>query len=181
VLGESRGVHVHRATTVNRPIEQVYRFWRNFENFPRFMGHLESVTVIDARRSHWKAKAPAGMRVEWDAEIVEEREYDTISWRSLPHSDVRHTGHVRFRHAPGARGTEIHVELDYQPPAGRIGRFVAMMFGEEPERQIGDDLRRFKQLMETGEIPISDGPGLWRRAEPPRDVVAARQAAGVRR
>lgn len=158
------GVRVERVTTINRPLEEVYAFWRNFENFPRFMRHLESVRVTGDGRSHWRAKGPAGMTVEWDAEIIEERENERISWKSLEGAEVENSGTVRFQHAPGARGTEVRVQLQYRPPAGRLGRIVASLFGEEPGQQIHEDLRRFKQLMETGEIPLSDGPGLWRPA-----------------
>jgi uncharacterized membrane protein len=165
-----RGVHVHRGITINKPIGDVFEFWRNCENFPTFMSHLESVTILDHRRSRWRAKAPAGMTVEWDAELVGMRENEWIAWRSIEGSDVRHSGSVRFEHAPGGRGTEIHVELQYIPPAGAIGRAIARLLGEEPDGQIRDDLRRVKQLLETGEIPFSDGPGLWRPAQPPARV-----------
>jgi uncharacterized membrane protein len=165
--GASRGVRVEHTITINRPIEEVYQFWRNFENFPRFMRHLESVQTIDDRRSRWQAKGPAGLRVEWDAEMVQEVEYAWIAWRSLPGSEVENHGSVRFARAPGARGTELRVQLEYLPPAGALGWSVARIFGEEPDQQIREDLRRFKQLMETGEIPVSEGPGLWRPAQPP--------------
>ena len=161
------GVRVEQVVTVNRPIENVYRFWRNFENLPRFMQHLESVRVLDDRRSRWQAKGPAGTSVQWDAELVQEIEHEWIAWRSLPGSDVENHGSVRFKLAPGARGTELRVQLEYYPPAGALGRGVAWLFGEEPDQQIREDLRRFKQLMETGEIPLSKGPSLWRPAQPP--------------
>jgi len=161
-----RGVRVEQVVTINKPVEEVYRFWRNFENLPRFMRHLESVRVLDDRRSRWQAKGPAGTSVQWNAEILQEIEHEWIAWRSLPGSDVVNHGSVRFRRAPGARGTELRVQLEYEPPAGAFGRGIAWLFGEEPDRQIREDLRRFKQLMETGEIPVSDGPGLWRAAQP---------------
>lgn len=173
-----RAVFVRHAVTVNRPIEEVYAFWHNFSNFPRYMGHVESVTVA-GKRSHWVAKAPGGMRVEWDAEIVEEVENERISWRSLERSDVQHSGSVRFVRAPGARGTEVRVELMYTPPAGTVGRAIAKLFGEEPEQQIRDDLRRFKQLVETGEIPLSDAPSLRRPAQPPERADEVKRLAGV--
>ena len=172
-------VKVDRAVTVNKPVHEVYDFWRRFDNFPKFMRHLESVEVLDARRSRWRAKAPAGMTVEWEAEMVEDREDDRIAWRSLPGSRIENRGSVRFSPAPGGRGTEIRVQLHYSPPAGTIGRNIAWLFGEEPDQQVYDDLRRFKQLMETGEIPLSDGPALWRAARPgnPQKI---RSLAGVR-
>jgi uncharacterized membrane protein len=160
------GVRVEEVTTINRPIEEVYGFWRNFENLPRFMRHLESVQKIDERRSRWRAKAPAGMTVEWEAELVQDVRDEWIAWRSIKGSGIRNSGSVRFARAPGARGTEVRVQLEYSPPAGALGRTVAYLFGEEPEQQIHEDLHRFKQLMETGEIPLSEGFGLWRAAQP---------------
>lgn len=175
----SNSVRVERVTTINKPVHEVYEFWREFQNFPRFMRHLESVEVLDGRRSRWRAKAPAGRTVEWEAEMLEEREDEWIAWRSLPGSQIQNSGSVRFSPAPGARGTEVRVQLQYSPPAGRIGRSLAWMFGEEPEQQIHDDLHRFKQLMETGEIPLSDGPSLRRPAQPARDPQDIRRIAGV--
>jgi uncharacterized membrane protein len=173
-----RAVVVRHTVTVNRSIDEVYAFWHNFANFPRFMAHVVSVTV-SGNRSHWVAKAPAGMTVEWDAAMVEDRENERIAWRSLPGSDVQHSGSVTFVRAPGARGTEVRVELMYTPPAGTVGRAIAKLFGEEPEQQIRDDLRRFKQIAETGEIPVSEGPGLWRPAQPPAQPDEAKRLAGV--
>ena len=176
----SRAVQVERVVTINRSVHEVYDFWRRFENFPTFMRHLESVERLDDRRSRWRAKAPAGMTVEWDAETVEDREDEVIAWRSLPGSRIENSGSVRFSPAPGARGTEVRVQLQYSPPAGTFGRGIAYLFGEEPDGQVYDDLRRFKQLMETGEIPLSDGPSLWRPAQP-GDPEHVRSLAGVRR
>ena len=151
---------VAQAITVNRPRDEVYAFWRDFENLPRFMDHLESVRVTDERRSHWKAKAPAARTVEWDAEIVEERPGELISWRSLPGADVESSGCVSFADAPRGRGTQIRVELRYSPPGRALAPTVAKLFGEEPETQTYDDLRRFKQVIETGEVVRSEGtPG----------------------
>jgi uncharacterized membrane protein len=175
------GVHVHEAVTINRPIGDVYGFWRNFENFPTFMAYLESVRSIDTHRSRWRAKGPAGLTVEWDAEIVEERENELIAWRSMPGSSVQHRGAVRFEHAPGGRGTEVHVELEYNVPGGELGRGIAWLFGREPEHEIHSDLRRFKQLLETGEIPVSDGPGLWRPAQPAERPADLKALMGVSR
>jgi len=174
-----RRVRVEQSVTVNRSLDEVYRFWRNLENLPRFMRHLESVKTIGDRRSRWRAKAPAGMTVEWEADIIDDREGERIAWRSLEGSDVEHEGSVRFARAPGARGTEVHVRLVYSPPGGAIGRGVAWLFGEEPRQQIREDLRRFKQIVETGEIPLSDGPGLWRAAQPARRPDEIRSLAGV--
>ena len=175
------GVHVHEAVTINRSIGDVYGFWRNFENFPTFMAYLESVRSTGTHRSRWRAKGPAGLTVEWEAEIVEERENELIAWRSMPGSAVQHRGSVRFEHAPGGRGTEVHVDLEYTVPGGELGRGIAWLLGREPEQEIHSDLRRFKQLLETGEIPLSDGPGLWRPAQPPARPEDLKALMGVSR
>jgi uncharacterized membrane protein len=173
-------VHVEEVVTINKPVDEVYRAWKNFESFPRFMKHLESVKSLGGGRSRWRATAPAGATVEWDAEIVQDIEGNVIAWRSVEGSQIQNSGTVHFRPAPGVRGSEVRVRLDYRPPAGRVGRGVAWLFGEEPEQQLRDDLRRFKQLLETGEIPVSDGIGLWRPAQPPQSVEEGRTLAGVR-
>jgi uncharacterized membrane protein len=172
-------VRVEKVLTINRPIQDVYHFWRQFDNLPRFMRHLESVEILSSTRSRWRAKAPAGMTVEWEAEILQDRDQEWIAWRSIEGSDVQNSGSVRFKPAPGGRGTEIRVQLQYTPPAGALGRTIAKLFGEEPEQQVADDLRRFKQLMEAGEIAVSDGPALWRAAQPPRDPEQLKALAGV--
>jgi uncharacterized membrane protein len=155
--GAEKGIiRTKKSITVNKPVPEVYGFWHNFENFPQFMRHLESVTVTGAGRSHWVAKAPAGQKVEWDAETLEDRPNELISWRSVEGSDVFNAGTVRFMPAPGGRGTEVRVELAYHPPLGKLGAEVAKLFREEPGQQVADDLRHFKQVMETGEIVISD-------------------------
>ncbi|MEV4630607.1 SRPBCC family protein [Micromonospora sp. NPDC049523] len=151
-----RVMRLRASVTVNRPPDEVYRFWRDLANLPRFMRHLESVRVGGDGRSRWTAKAPAGRSVYWDAEIVEDRPSEVLAWRSLPGTIVPNAGRVRFVAVPGGRGTEVRVELGYAPPAGRLGRMVAKLFGEEPTQQVKDDLRRFKQVIETGEIVRSD-------------------------
>lgn len=173
-------VRIERVTTVNKPVHEVYEFWRQFEHFPRFMRHLESVEKLDERRSRWRATAPAGQTVEWEAELIEDRPDEWIAWRSVPGSQIENSGSVRFAPAPGARGTELRVQLQYSPPAGALGRSIAWLFGQEPDQQIHYDLHRFKQLMETGEIPLSDGPALWRAAQPVEDPDTLRKLAGVR-
>jgi uncharacterized membrane protein len=150
-LARGEGIRVERSITVNRPQEEVYRFWRQLENLPRFMDHLESVTVLDEERSHWVAKAPAGTKVEWDASIQDEIENELIDWQSLPGSDVDNAGSVHF--TPAGEGTEVRVVLSYDPPAGKVGAAVAKLLGEEPEQQVEEDLRRFKQVMEAVETP----------------------------
>ena len=133
-----------------KPVEELYQFWRNFENLPRFMDHLESVTIIDEGRSHWVVKGPAGIRVEWDAEIHNEIPNELIAWRSLAGSEVDNAGSVHFM--PTEIGdTEVRVVLRYDPPAGKLGATVARLFGEEPSRQVAEDLRRLKQVVEAGE------------------------------
>jgi uncharacterized membrane protein len=151
-----RGVRVDTSVTVNEPAEELYRFWRDFANLPRFMSHLVSIRT-EGERSHWVARGPAGKTVGWDAEIINERPNELIAWRSLPGSEVANAGSVHFTPAPAGRGTVVRVELKYEPPAGRLGAAVAWLFGEEPNRQVREDLRRFKQLMEAGEIPTTRG------------------------
>ena len=159
-----RGIKVEKSVTINKSPEELYRFWRNFENLPRFMNHLESVHVTGNNRSHWVAKAPAGRTVEWDAEIYNEKENELIAWRSLEGADVDSAGSVHFQAAPSGRGTEVRVVLKYDPPGGIVGATIAKLFGEEPSQQIEDDLRRFKQVMETGEIPTTTGQPSGRSA-----------------
>ncbi|MCA1566945.1 MAG: SRPBCC family protein [Acidobacteria bacterium] len=148
---------VNKSIVINSSPEELYQFWRDFENLPRFMHHLESVKVSGDGRSHWVANAPAGTTVEWDAEITEDRPNELIAWRSLEGADVYNRGSVRFERAPGGRGTIVHVEIDYDPPGGKLGVAVAKLFGEEPELQVHSDLRRFKQVIETGEVVLSEG------------------------
>jgi len=156
-LGGSRGVNVEEAVTIARPAAELYNFWRNFERLPSFMDHLVSVRRVDDRRSHWVAKAPAGRTVEWDAEIIEDVPNEMISWRTVGDADVISAGSVHFTAQPSGRGTKVRARLQYAPPAGRLGAAVAWMFGEEPSQQIREDLRRFKQLLEAGEVPTIHG------------------------
>ncbi len=160
----NRGIKVEKSVTVSRSPEELYRYWRNFENLPRFMNHLESVHVEGTNRSHWVAKAPAGTTVEWDAEIYNEKENELIAWRTLEGSDVDSAGSVRFEQAASGRGTVVRVALKYDPPGGTLGALVARLFGENPEQQIDEDLRRFKQLMETGETATVEGQPSGRSA-----------------
>jgi uncharacterized membrane protein len=150
-----KAVKVERSVTIDRPRAELFAFWRNFQNLPRFMEHLVSVRVDSPTRSHWQAKAPAGRTVEWDAEIVNEVPDEIIAWKSVGEPDVSNAGAVNFSDAPGGRGTVVRVTLDYEPPAGRVGAILSHFFSEEPDRQIREDLRKFKQLMETGEITTS--------------------------
>jgi uncharacterized membrane protein len=156
-MDAARSREVRESVTVSRPAEELYRFWRALETLPSFMTHLEAVRVLDDRRSHWVAKGPAGRTVEWDAEIVEDRADELITWRSVEGSAVANAGSVRFRPAPAGRGTEVKVTVHYEPPAGKVGVAVAKLLHEEPGQLVRDDLRRFKRLMEAGEIPTTRG------------------------
>ena len=151
-----RGIHVAESMTINKSPEELYAFWHNFENLPRFMHYLESVRVLDDKRSRWTTKGPAGMNVSWEAEIINDEPNRLIAWRSLEGSTVDNAGSIRF--VPTVdRGTEVHVVIDYIPPAGRLGAGVAWLFGRGASSQVREDLRRFKALMETGEAPTTDG------------------------
>lgn len=152
LIREDKGVEVVKSIIIDRPVSEVYSFWRNFENLPRFMNHLESVRVFDEKRSHWRAKAPLGASVEWDAEVLEDAPNERIVWQSTEGAQVDSIGAVRFLQAVGGRGTEVQVEMRYQPPAGKVGALVARLFGEEPSVQMDEDLARFKQVMETGVV-----------------------------
>ncbi len=145
------GVKVEESIIIEKSPEELYRFWRNFENLPQVMSHLERVETRGAgSKSHWVAKAPFGQTVEWDAEIITDHPGEMIAWRSLENSEVANAGSVHF--TPAANGTQVRVVLKYDPPGGKIGAAVAKLFGEEPEMQIADDLRRFKGLMESNEL-----------------------------
>lgn len=153
-----------RSVTVNRPPAEVYRFWRQLKNLPRFMRHLESVAEIDERRSHWTARTPiTGQRVEWDAEILEDRPDDIIRWRSLAGSDLDNEGRVLFAPAPGGRGTEVHVTLRYKPASG-AGAAIARLLAGISEQYLKEEIRRFKSVIEAGEAPTIEGQSSGRRA-----------------
>jgi len=151
------GVKLEERLTIDRPAAELYAFWRKLENLPRFMRHLESVRTLGGNRSHWVAAGPLGTRVEWDAEIINERPNELIAWRSVEGSEIATAGSVHFVPAPGGRGTEVHVSMKYDPPVGKVGALVAKALGEAPEWTVREELRRFKQLMETGEIPTTEG------------------------
>lgn len=149
-------VQVKKTITIRRPVEDVYGFWRDFQNLPRFMTHLESVQVTGEGRSRWVAKSPIGDVVEWDAELIADEPNSRISWRSVEGSDVKHSGSVRFTSAPGDRGTEVRVEMSYEAPGGKAGTVLAKLLGEEPALQVQDDLHALKQIMETGQVMESE-------------------------
>jgi uncharacterized membrane protein len=151
------GVKYERALTIHRPASELYSFWRRLENLPQIMRHLKSVTQLDEGRSHWIAAGPMGMEVSWDAEIHNEAPGRMIAWRSLPGSEVDTAGSVHFDELASGRGTEVRVSLKYNPPGGAIGSGIAWLMGEDPQREIEEDLRRFKQRMETGEVATVEG------------------------
>ncbi|MBD1849885.1 SRPBCC family protein [Leptolyngbya sp. FACHB-711] len=156
--GLGKGIKVERTVTIiNKTPEELYEFWHNFENLPSFMKHLKSVTVTSPTRSHWVTSAPFGTEVAWDAEIVADQPNKLIGWASIEGSQVDNSGFVRFQPGPPGRGTEVKVVMEYNPPGGVVGAAIAKLFGEEAEQQIGDELRRFKMLMETGEIATTEG------------------------
>jgi uncharacterized membrane protein len=188
---EDETMHVKAGITVRKPREEVYRFWRDFQNLPSFMYHVDSIEGNGNGRTHWRVKAPAGRTVEWDAELVEERPGEALVWRSVEGSEIRNAGAVRFVDAPRNQGTEVHVEFDYEAPGGRIGEALAKVFGEEPTQQAKDDLRRFKQVLETGFVVRSEAspegstahrhlkqrPGQPAEAAPPQEPSATAMRA----
>ena len=142
-----------RSVTIARAPEEVYGFFRDVANMSRFMQHVVQVTAIDEARSHWVVRAPFGRTVEWDSVITEDRPNERIGWHSVPEAEIRNIGWLEFRPAPGDRGTEVRASIAYEPPAGQLGRLLAQLWGEGPDRQVHDDLRRLKQVLETGEVP----------------------------
>lgn len=151
------GVRVERSMTINADRDELYRRWRQIDRLPDFMRHLDAVQVIDDRRSHWTAIGPFEQRLEWDAEIITDRGGEIIAWRSEPGGDVDTAGSVRFTDAPAGRGTVVTVEIKYDPPGGRPVARLAEMFFSGLDQRVQEDLRRFKQLVETGEIPTTEG------------------------
>jgi uncharacterized membrane protein len=152
-LKSGEGVKFEKAITINRPISEIYAFWRNLENLPSFMKHLESVSATNEQISHWVVRTSPNKTTEWDAEIIEDRRDELISWRSLPGADVQNAGSVWFTEAPGNRGTVLKFSLKYAPPGGKFGAAIAKIFGKDARAMIEDDLFRLKSLLETGETP----------------------------
>jgi uncharacterized membrane protein len=175
---DGTGVRVHRAVTLQRPVDEVYRFWRQLENLPLFMKHLEAVRQIDRKRSTWVVKAP--VEVSWDAEIIEERPNERIAWRSLPGSKIENEGVVLFKEAPRGRGTEVHVELGYKPVGGPLIESGAKLMRTITEKEIKMDLLRFKAILEAGEIPTTYGQPSGRKREHGR-VAEVAQGDGLKR
>lgn len=156
-------IRIHKSLYIQRPPEACYHFWRNFENFPQFMQHVDAVQVVDASHTHWHVRAPLGRPVEWTAELVSDIPSQQLGWRTLAGSAVEHTGVVRFLPGLSGKTTRLDIELRYHAPFGKAGVMLAKIFGEEPSQQIDDDLRRFKQLIETGEIATTAGQPTGRR------------------
>ena len=156
-LGGRRGNHVEEAVTVNKPAEELYRFWRRLENLPRFMQHLESVEQVSDTVTRWRARGPGGATIEWNAEIINDVPGQLIAWRSVEGSDVVSAGSVHFDEALGDRGTRIRVRLQYSPRGGKAGVAVARLIGRDAATEIREDLRRLKQLLEAGEVPTTNG------------------------
>jgi uncharacterized membrane protein len=152
-----QGVKVERSIVVDKSPEELYQFWRNPENLPRFMGHVASVEALGPNRSHWRMKAVGGKEFAWQAEIVNDKPHELIAWRSLDGADVDHAGSVHFERLATGRGTRVRVVMEYRPPAGQIGVAIAKSLGEEPEQILDSDLRRFKQLLETGDVVSAQG------------------------
>ncbi|SDF90797.1 SRPBCC family protein [Pseudonocardia oroxyli] len=151
-------------TTVRRPVAEVYAFWRLLENLPSFMAHLDEVRTTDEKSSTWTASAPFDHTVVWEALITEDLVEERIAWRSTEQADVPNEGTVSFLPSPDGAGTEVHVHLVFDIEAGKLGRAVAKYFGEDPRQQLDDDLRRLKQVLETGEVVRSDGAPWGKRA-----------------
>ena len=156
-LGGAAGSHVDESVTINRPVEELYRFWRNLENLPQFMSHLEHVERVTDTLSRWRAKGPAGAAVEWNAEIINEVPNQVIGWRSIEGSDVVSAGSVNFDDLGPGRGTRVRVRLQYSPPGGKVGAAVAKLLGRDAATEIREDLQRFKHLVETGQAPARSG------------------------
>ncbi|HKQ38883.1 MAG TPA: SRPBCC family protein [Verrucomicrobiae bacterium] len=162
VSGGKQAIRVERSVTIDRTPADLYAFWHNFEQLPQFMNHLKAVTVTGENLTHWVAKGPMNSDVEWDAETINDRPGELIAWKSIEGSDIYTAGSVRFQPAPGNRGTMVRVTFEYDPPAGKLGAVIAKLFGEDPAKQVNVDLRRFKQLMETGEIARTEGQSAGR-------------------
>lgn len=159
------GVHVEQTISINRPAKELYAFWRKLENLPLIMTHLRSVEVIDDKRSSWTAVGPGGVSVGWEAQIISDVPDESLAWRSLRPASVDNAGSVRFVELPGDRGTEVRVTLDYIPPAGLAGRAAAKLLGADPNSTVRDDLRRFKAIMEAGEVPTIKGQAHGQRSK----------------
>ncbi|HUR20089.1 MAG TPA: SRPBCC family protein [Vicinamibacterales bacterium] len=162
---EDGDVLIGRSVSINRTRHELYDFWRDFRNLPLFMENIESVAMLDEARSHWRVKGPADTTVEWDSILTEDVPGEVIAWTSVEDADIPNTGRIEFKDSSNGRGTVVTATIAYDPPASKLGALIAKMFGTEPKIQARRDLRRFKQLMETGEIPSSEPPEAAPRGE----------------
>jgi uncharacterized membrane protein len=169
-----KGIQVHQSLVINLPAQEVFAFWRRLADFPRFMRDVRSVEELDATRFRWTIDGPGGKPVTWDAEIVDEQPGRVLAWRTIGHSDIRHGGRVEFSEATGGRGTVVTIQMSYESPVGAIGPLLAGILGDDPETQIKSDLRRFKQLVETGEIPTIEGQSSGREEKEEGEALATR-------
>ncbi|HTY67023.1 MAG TPA: SRPBCC family protein [Alphaproteobacteria bacterium] len=167
----NRPIHVISAITINAPAEELYRFWRNVENLPRVMRHIESTQALDDHRSRWRVKGPLGSPFEWESEITQDQPNERIAWRSRPGSPLDTRGAMTFKPASGGRGTVVKVVFDYRPPGGALGAAFAKLLGKSPDQEAEEDLRRLKQIFEAGEILESDATAKgWGPGQPPEQV-----------
>lgn len=165
LVAEPNGLRVKKSMTVNRSPDELYAFWRDLENLPRFMKHVRSVQRHGNGRSHWVVAGPRGTVFKWDAQITVDRPNQMIAWQTVPGSSVDHRGYVKFVPAPGKRGTEVHVALEYQPPGGEAGKLLGSLLGGITEQEIQEQIRNFKSIMEAGEIPTIKGQTSGRAKE----------------
>lgn len=156
-LQSGEGYKIEKAVTINRPISELYAFWRDFDNLPQFMKPIKSMTTLPDGLTHWVLETKKGKHYEWDAQIIEEKRDELISWQSLPDSEIHNAGSVRFTPAVGNRGTVVRISLKYANPNGKIAGALAKVFGNDPATYMAESLLRFKNLMETGEMPTIDG------------------------
>ena len=181
-IASDKRIRVRKTIIINRSPEEVYRYWHDIRNLPKFMSRIESAQVMEGARSHWKAKAPGGISAEWDAEMVNDEPNALIAWRSVDSSHIRHSGTVRFESGPGGKGARVTVEFQYAPPGGELGARLARLFGSAPGQQLEGDLRRLKQILETGEIVRSD-PSIhsgMHAARPPKTAGAGERVSKSR-
>jgi uncharacterized membrane protein len=160
-----QGFHVRRAVTIKRPVEDLYNFWRDLTNLPQVITYIESIEVTGSDRTHWTIKLPGGAKAEFDVEVYTDTPNEVISWRSLPESSIQNAGSIRFRPAPADRGTEVLLTIEFVPPAGPLGQAILKLFGDVPAQYIGQYLRDFKQMMETGEKATTEGQTSGRKQE----------------
>jgi uncharacterized membrane protein len=156
-LRATHSIRVEQTMPINLAVSELFAFWRNFENLPRFMRNVDSVEVIDDKRSHWRVKGPMNVSYEWEAELINEVQDELIAWRTLENADVAHAGSVHFTPLPGGHGTAVRVVFEYRPTGGRVAGAVAKLLGQDPGADVREDLRRFKRIMEAGEIPTTEG------------------------